>query len=181
MCYNSYYTFAQCVSLLIYRYRALQKMNGIEARQRTEDCYYSVRVLQQSIRMFNAKMKLHYLWDAWNKQNWKIFNAAVTIQCLIRGQQSVKKKLRLRFLRREGIKRKHQAAATIQAALTHGIRGREVAYEMFAKRTNAVVKIQALVRSNFVGHWSTMSPNLLYEKWKEKSTWEGKVVKNVQV
>ena len=65
--------------------------------------------------------------------------------------------------------------------MTHGIRGREVAYEMFAKRTNAVVKIQALVRSNFVGHWSTMSPNLLYEKWKEKSTWEGKVVKNVQV
>jgi hypothetical protein len=143
-----------------------------EQEQRKIDCYLAVRVLQQSIRIFNAKMKLHYLWEEWNSKNQRIYNACVTLQCLIRCYLSIQLKLRLRQLRREGIKRKHQAASTIQAALTRGLRGRTIGYEFYSLRYNAAVKIQALMRSTFVGHWSSMSPDLLYEKWKDKASYE---------
>lgn len=155
-----------------YLFKMYSDSDRMEHAQRRRDCHYAVRVLQQAIRMFVAKMKLHYLWDAWNKKNWKLFNACVTIQCMVRKHQALQLLRAKRTLRREGIKRKHLAAATIQGALYRGTQGRQHGYETYCQRTNACVKIQSLVRRCQVGHWQTMSPDLLYSKWRNKSDYE---------
>jgi hypothetical protein len=155
-----------------YAFREFYNIDLLEKEQRKIDCFYAVRILQQSIRMFNAKMKLHYLWDAWNKENWRIYNACVTIQCMVRKHQALKLLNYLRWKRREGIKKKHRHAAIIQGGLYRSILGRKHGQELYYKRRNAAIKIQSYVRMNQVGHWSTMSPDLLYEKWKLKSEYE---------
>ena len=152
--------------------RVRRKIEKCELEQRRVDCFFAVCVLQQSIRMYIAKMKLHRLWDEWNKANFRIYNAAVMIQCMVRCFRSVQKKMKLRWLRRQGILRKHNAAAAIQAAFTSGPRGRIIAHELFSKRNGAAIRIQSLARQRFVGHWSSMAPNLMYEKWNEKSSLE---------
>ena len=152
--------------------RVRRKIEKCELEQRRVDCFFAVCVLQQSIRMYIAKMKLHRLWDEWNKANFRIYNAAVMIQCMVRCFLSKQQKMKLRWLRREGILRKHNAAAAIQAAFTSGPRGRVIANELFSKRNGAAIRIQSLARQRFVGHWSSMAPNLMYEKWNEKSSLE---------
>ena len=155
-----------------YSWKISDRIEALETAQRKRDCSYAVRVLQQSIRMFNAKMTLHYLWEEWNLKHWNIYQACVTIQCMVRKHQAIILKLKLRHMRREGIKRKHRAAATIQAALYRGRNGKILAYEIYCSRTIAATTIQSLIRQYQVGHWSTMSPDLLYEKWKMKSDYE---------
>jgi hypothetical protein len=168
--------------------RIQRDLDAEEQAQRDRDCFLACRVLQQAIRMFNAKKKLWYLWQEWNANNMHLYNSGVMIQCMVREKLARKKLHRLRWQRRLEIMRQNQAASQIGAHMLRGPQSRASARLLHAKRHGAATTIQSWMRQRFVGHYSYFGVDELLQKWKGKMVWEtleamqraGQIMKNAE-